>query len=124
MTPFFSPAQKCPERVCRPIRTSKSSGNIADGPSQAYSLQKYLVLHNQHDAILKQLSAPPAPARSPIRRSSLSPTSSTSTSSTDSTLSALDEGDERLYEINMQIKTTLTDMLNLESVRRDPSFRM
>ncbi|KAI9742273.1 MAG: hypothetical protein M1818_004173 [Claussenomyces sp. TS43310] len=147
-------------------------------PERAFALQKYLLLHSQHDALQKHLHAISAtlstgstlPDPYPIRNSSMSSHSSLSssppTSNTDrryrssstsispisevsdefelsvptrpqlrtrrsslpATLAALteevEEEEQKLMHVNQQIKMTLTDLLNCESVRHDGRYRM
>jgi len=150
-------------------------------PERAFALQKYLLLHSQHDALQKHLesisqptttttsvsSSPPmstsptspapfstshhgqrqhrrasstsytTPSISPIaelpptassqptkpalrqRRSSLPPTLSLSPS-----LSEIEEEELKLMNVNQQIKATLTELLNCESVRKDRRYMM
>lgn len=154
-------------------------------PERAFALQKYLLLHSQHDALQKHLSQittslPPTPSRSPdrFRHSSLSssPTrsrvssfssspespspylsspsappalhkqhrrsgsipavaspvrprivkrrSSLPTVIDESILGEIEEEEGKLKNVNEQIKCTLTDLLNCESVRKDNRYRM
>ncbi|TAQ90916.1 hypothetical protein B7494_g817 [Chlorociboria aeruginascens] len=142
-------------------------------PERAFALQKYLLLHSQHDALQKHLeeiassptttpSSPSSPSSSPDRHHqhrqslsssppSLSPSqqrhhhrSSTAGCSgsgshryipgtrraslppiiDDSTADALaSEESKKLKDVNMQIKNTLTELLNCESVRSDTRYR-
>jgi len=137
-------------------------------PERAFTLQKYLILHSQHDALQKHLNSisPPSPFSS--TSSSASPTPSPSTSPTTGyrnhhrrfstspinelpvapvssmpkrpsirkrrsslppTLDtanehAVREDEQKLQNVNEQIKTTLTELLNIESVRADRRYRM
>lgn len=151
------------------------SGNPTQkSPESAFALQKYLLLHSQHDAVQRHLcsinpdaliggSAPPSPPSS--RKSSLSsspPKSSTHqhlrsgstvispiseisedfqltvpsrpvlrtrrsslpTPPSPSMLAEVEADEQKLLNVNQQIKTTLTDLLNCESVRNDGKYRM
>jgi hypothetical protein len=141
---------------------------------QAFALQKYLLLHWQHDALQKHLdhittSLPPvtsSPSRPPdrSRQASLSsspgsedsylspasppalhrqqhrscsipnaqhvrPTIMTRRSSLpividESILGEIEEDENKLKNVNEQIKCTLTDLLNCEGVRGDERYRM
>jgi hypothetical protein len=136
-------------------------------PERAAALQKYLLLHSQHDALRKHIShittsAMSSPSHSPdrSRHSSLSssPNSDTSPSSStpkgrhharsgsqpshssrpvlrkrrsslptvidESILEEVEEDELKLKDINLQIKSTLTELLNCESVRGDRRYRM
>ena len=148
-------------------------------PERAFALQKYLLLHSQHDTLqrrLSQMSSAPvstsgSPSHSPdrLRQGSLSSHSSFSSSSSspdydrspnwpsmtnrldrsgsmpviqsgrpmavarrsslptvidESILVAIEEEEEKLLNVNLQIKTTLTELLNCGSVRSDKRYRM
>lgn len=160
-------------------------------PERAFALQKYLLLHSQHDALQKHLqniskaseasstspsslsSSPTSASGSPPGRASFSanyhahrhhhrsssasfepstmppipelpssPTCSNGCSAverpglrkrrsslpltltTAPSLSEIDEEEMKLMNINQQIKTTLTELLNCESVRGDGRYRM
>jgi hypothetical protein len=153
---------------------------LQKSPERAFALQKYLLLHSQHDALQKHLdsiSQPPSSAASMAssptmsesppsaysfsashhkqrrhRRSSATsyvlpsispiaelppPVASESTrpalmkrrSSLPTTLSAtpslseVEEEELKLMNVNQQIKATLTELLNCESVRGDRKWR-
>ena len=146
-------------------------------PERAVALQKYLLLHSQHDALQKHLNAitsslptrptfSPSPSASPDRYSSRhsslssSPTtpedsyparrsyrsssiqlphppsfspnrppitkrrSSLPTVIDESILTEIEEEEGKLKDVNQQIKSTLTDLLNCESVRGDKRYKM
>jgi len=136
-------------------------------PERAFTLQKYLILHSQHDALQKHLnsiastttsssSSPDSSPRqlhhthhhrsssiSPIHELSSAPIQSTAAparpnlpkrrSSLPSTLAIpqinnqeteILEDEQKLLNVNQQIKTTLTELLNCESVRGDRRYRM
>jgi hypothetical protein len=153
---------------------------LQKSPERAFALQKYLLLHSQHDALQKHLesisqspssttstssplmsTSPTSPASFSTsyhnqrrhRRSSatsfvtpsispiaeLPPTTSLPStrpelpkrrSSLPSTLSAsprlseIEEEELKLLNVNQQIKATLTELLNCESVRKDRRYRM
>lgn len=140
-------------------------------PERAFTLQKYLLLHSQHDALQCHLAAlsatadqtqtmPPSPTSStfssspsqsptnghavlattanpipqrPIFRSRRSSLPSNFLSSIPESADELDafhagrrnssgeieEEEKKLVQVNQQIKTTLTELLNCESVRSD-----
>jgi hypothetical protein len=154
---------------------------LQKSPERAFALQKYLLLHSQHDALQKHLesisqsppsttstassplistsptspasfstshhnqrrhrrssatsyvtpsispiaelpptiSPPPTRPALPERRSSLPPTLSATPS-----LSEVEEDELKLMHVNQHIKTTLTELLNCESVRKDRRYRM
>jgi len=138
---------------------------------RGFALQKYLLLHSQHDALQKHLStiansmpttASSSPSQSPDRNRASSLSSSTESDDSflvpaptthhhrrsgsvqhrrpqlkqrRSSLPALPVIDESIFgemeademklrNVNQQIKTTLTELLNCESVRSDPRYRM
>lgn len=142
-------------------------------PERAFTLQKYLILHSQHDALQKHLnsiasssassassSTSPSPDYAPHQHpprhhqhpsSILSTNDASSThlssiperpklakrrSSLPSTLTVpqvsapptepnlIREEKQKLLNVNQQIKTTLTELLNCESVRTDRKYRM
>ncbi|TVY22914.1 hypothetical protein LHYA1_G008120 [Lachnellula hyalina] len=142
-------------------------------PERAFALQKYLLLHSQHDALQKHLSQistslPEAPSSSPepspdrYRQGSISSSagsdssylsssppecarhhhrsgsiqfpqpqrpvlktrrSSLPTVVTESLLGEIEEDEIKLKDVNQQIKSTLTALLNCESVRGDRRYR-
>lgn len=138
----------------------------SNDPERGLALQKYLLLHSQHDALQRHLSQiTPSPVESTHHRQpSLSSSLSSSPSDDDSYLSSASPGfrhhqrsgsvprprrpmlntrrsslpavidesligemaeDEfKLKTVNLQIKSTLTDLLNCSSVRGDPRYRM
>lgn len=158
---------------------SASASPSRKEPERAFALQKYLLLHSQHDALQRRLSemstsgpvsAAGSPSRSPdrVRQGSLSSHSSLSSSSgssdyegspyfpamrnrldrsgslpllqsgrpmavarrsslptviDESILVAIEEEEEKLLNVNLQIKTTLTELLNCGSVRSDKRYR-
>ncbi|KAM3074319.1 hypothetical protein ACMFMG_002867 [Clarireedia jacksonii] len=118
---------------------------------RAFALQKYLLLHSQHDALQKNITAVTSTVQSAIidssasrerqRNASISSDSSSSDNEfspslisptfnrTNSLASVVDESKVEEYEmklknVNLQIKTTLTDLLNCESVKNDKRYRM
>ncbi|CAL3972832.1 unnamed protein product [Diplocarpon coronariae] len=147
-------------------------------PEKAFALQKYLLLHSQHDALQKHLSqittsfssAVTSPSRSPSRSRfpsisspgsdgmPLSPSqpphaiidhgpphhqrggsvsrctqrpplrqrrsSLPSVVDESSILGEIDEDENKLKDVNLAIKQTLTELLNCESVRNDNRYRM
>jgi len=139
---------------------------------RAFALQKYLLLHSQHDALQKHITAATSTIQSPTtgsmgswerhrnpsissdsssdndlpfspvsptntryaRRGSL-PTSSqyihrdNRTNSLppvvdESKVEEIEETELKLKNVNLQIKTTLTDLLNCDSVKGDKRYRM
>jgi len=148
-----------------PFPTSPTSKD----PERGFALQKYLLLHSQHDALQKHLSqiTPSMPSTFPGRTHHSSSTSSSSSSMSPSddgfslsspspfrnhqrssslsrparpalktrrsslpavidenTLGEIAEDEVKIKTVNQQIKSTLTDLLNCESVRRDQRYRM
>jgi hypothetical protein len=162
---------------------SQSGSPSRKEPERAFALQKYLLLHSQHDALKRRLSqmstsapgsASASPSRSPdrLRQGSLSSQSSHSSFSSysggtdyeaspnflsmhsrsdrsgsmpllqpgrpmavarrsslptvidESILVAIEEEESKLLNVNLQIKTTLTELLNCGSVRSDKRYRM
>lgn len=144
-------------------------------PERAFALQKYLLLHSQHDTLQRRLSEISTSALASIsgspdrlRQGSLSSHSSSSSSSSspnsneppqflsrrnrldrsdsmpllhsgqpiavarrpslpavidESFLVAIEEEEEKILNVNLQIKTTLTELLNCGSVRSDKRYR-
>jgi len=142
-------------------------------PERAFALQKYLLLHSQHDALQKHLdhittsvpnTAVTSPSQSPDRHryASLSSSpgsndnmdhashppraahhhrggsipqsrsrpmmrtrrSSLPTMIDERILGEIEEDEMKLKDVNQQIKSTLTELLNCESVRGDRRYRM
>jgi hypothetical protein len=179
--------QYCSSTQLHNITELSTSGTISSlimnnptqkSPEHGLALQKYLLLHSQHDALQKHLdqittslptttrtspsrspdryryaslssspgsgfedgmflaSSPPSsfrgnhhrsgsvatpPSRRPVikaRRSSLP------TVIDESILGEIEEDEMKLKDVNLQIKSTLTDLLNCESVRGDKRYRM
>lgn len=141
-------------------------------PERAFALQKYLLLHSQHDALQKHLthittslpteSPSPSPSPDRFRQGSMSssagseenylsasppqhirhhhrsgsiqvppsqrPALRTRRSSlpavvTENALIEIEEEETKLKDVNQQIKSTLTTLLNCESVRSDRKYR-
>lgn len=141
-------------------------------PERAFALQKYLILHSQHDALQKHInqvtaSIPESPTgcTDRHRNSSISSDSSTGSDASISPLSppipnintrrgslptsfghmqhshreertnslpavadesvveVIQEDEQKLKDVNQQIKTALTDLLNCESVKGDVRYR-
>jgi hypothetical protein len=154
-----------------------------ESPERGFALQKYLLLHLQHDALQRHLDSlsqasstaatsssgsplsgsPPLPAyfstsyhnhqhKRHVRSSTFSNSfipelpQSTNHDSPDAppsrpnfkqrrsslpsnltvtpALSEIEEEEQKLQDVNQQIKTTLTELLNCESVRGDWRYRM
>jgi len=141
-------------------------------PESGFALQKYLLLHSQHDALQKHLdqittsfSTIPAtsPSRSPDRQGHGSLSSSPGSDDSfltspprvtrnhhrggsipqsqprpamrtrrsslpavidESILGEIQQDELKLKDVNQQIKSTLTELLNCESVRGDRRYRM
>lgn len=142
-------------------------------PEWAFTLQKYLLLHSQHDALQKHLNEilppdpdtasssftdyplrsrhgslpsspisedkffiPPSPPyRNHVRGGSISQTTALNLPSqrrrfslpvviSESTLDLIVEEETKLKHVNQQIKSTLTELLNCESVKNDKSCRL
>jgi len=104
---------------------------------QEFAIQKYMLLSSQQDQLRQRLSltTDDAPSSSlpaqpttfgsdPISIPGSTPRSPPSPLSPRSSFSTEDrEDDARLYQVNKQIKSTLTDLLNNESVKHDDKFR-
>jgi hypothetical protein len=139
-------------------------------PESGFALQKYLLLHSQHDALQKHLdqittsfqttsksrspdrsryaslssspgsddgmylSSPPRVARNHRRGGSIPSTqarpalktrrSSLPTVIDESILGEIEQDEMKLKDVNQQIKRTLNELLNCESVRGDRRYRM
>lgn len=140
---------------------------------RGFALQKYLVLHGQHDALQRHISqitasipttANTSPSRSPernrhasmsssssddgnsvssspptnvrhhfrsgslsqpySRRPSISRKTSLPTVVDESILDEIEEDQTKMRDVNLQIKSTLTELLNCESVRNDGRYRL
>lgn len=141
-------------------------------PERAFALQKYLLLHSQHDALQKHINrvtgSMPDTSTLPTDRHRNSSVSSDSSNGSDASVSPLSqpmnatrsrrgslpssfghmqhlhrenrinslpavidetgveeivEVEQKLKNVNQQIKTALTDLLNCESVRSDMRYR-
>jgi len=140
-------------------------------PERAFALQKYLLLHSQHDALQKHLNhistAIPASTSNSLPDRRRTPSLSSSSGSDDnmsfpssptkiirhhhrsgsiptsrpqrpamttrrsslptvideSVLGEIEEDEMKLKDVNLQIKSTLTELLNCESVRSDSRYR-
>jgi len=139
-------------------------------PERGFALQKYLLLHSQHDALQKHLdqitpslpmAASTSTSQSPDRPRFGSLSSSPDTDSylsssppfahhhrsgsmqhqpqrpifktrrsslptviDESIIGEIAEDEQKLKSVNQQIKSTLTELLNCESVRGDRRYRM
>jgi hypothetical protein len=87
--------------------------NADDESIKAVALQKYLLLHSQHDELVRRIRASP---------SSSSAASSASSSPTTRILEEKDD-EEQLLSINSQIRDILTELLDCVSGQNDPNFR-
>ncbi|KAA8565198.1 hypothetical protein EYC84_010935 [Monilinia fructicola] len=137
------------------IHTMPALNPTQKSPERAFALQKYLLLHSQHDALQKHLTQVTASIPdSPTDRHRNSSVSSDSSNGSDAPLETLpstfdhtqhlprehrinslpavidetvveeiEEDEQKLKNVNQQIKTTLTDLLNCESVRADLRYR-
>lgn len=157
---------------------SFSTNPTQKSPERAFALQKYLLLHSQHDALQKHLdqitpsypeTAVSSPSHSPDRYRQVSLSSSPgsgsdegsgfleltppptfrhharsgsaqspSTSSTrrrrfslptvfdvdEKVVGEIEKEENKLKNVNQQIKSTLTDLLNCDSVKSDRKYRM
>jgi len=111
-------------------------------PSSDESMQKYMRLCSQQDALRRRISLQ-IPSSSPMNipapdSSSSSPTTSRASLASEPyssfPLSAYphpnsmttdgQEESQKLYEINQKIKATLTELLNTGSVKQDDKFRV
>jgi hypothetical protein len=138
-------------------------GTSHKDPERAFALQKYLLLHSQHDALQKHLdqiitsspSVSPTYQQFAVSSSSSSddglyfeppshpstrqhrsgsipqcrPMVRTRSSSLPATIDShlldeIQEHEAKIKNVNMQIKTTLTELLNCGSVRGDGRYRM
>ncbi|KAI9776638.1 MAG: hypothetical protein M1839_009444 [Geoglossum umbratile] len=98
----------------------------ATNPARAKALQTYLLLHSQHDELLRRLQSPssstsasPSPSPTPSSAAPPPPTNTlpASRSNTDQDPYAL------LLTVNNQTKAILTSLLACSSAREDPNFR-
>jgi hypothetical protein len=172
----YSPAQ-IPHRLQNKLITIASMAMDQRSLERGYALQKYFLLHSQHDALQQHITqifasmsssntVTTSPSQSPIRSrpNSIYSTESDDSSSvlflppaihvrhhqrsgsmtqqqsryprsiarTSSLPTVVDEtiiGEIRVEEmkmrdVNLQIKSTLTELLNCESVRNDEGYRM
>jgi len=141
-----------------------ASSPTSKNPQSGFALQKYLLLHSQHDALQKHLSQitpsmPSASSSNHIRNASLSSSPSddgylssgpsllrhhqrsgsvprpqrpmlrTRRSSLpavidESIIGEMADDEEKIKNVNQQIKSTLTELLNCDSVRGDQRYRM
>jgi hypothetical protein len=140
-------------------------------PESGFALQKYLLLHSQHDALQKHLDqittsfptasntsrssdqqryaslssspssddgirvlSPPRVTRNHHRGGSIPPArsrpaitkrrSSLPTVIDESLIGEIEQDEMKLKDVNQQIKSTLTELLNCEGVRGDRKYRM
>jgi len=173
---FYEPILKLLKSTHWHSHQSTTTMSITHNPTQSnpergLALQKYLLLHSQHDALQKHLtqispsvptpstaspshspdrfrhaslssspsdnssylsSSPPTPIRHhhrsgsiPLRRPTMQKRrSSLPTVIDERTIHEIAEDEMKLKNVNQQIKSTLTDLLNCESVRRDQRYRM
>lgn len=97
------------------------SNPLEGHPTRAVNLQKYLVLHAQHEDLLSQVASLTSHKRRPNQLLNYHgpPSSTTAGSEAHSFIPP----ERKLYHVNQQIKTTLTELLNCESVKRDRLYR-
>ncbi|KAI9763858.1 MAG: hypothetical protein M1840_009042 [Geoglossum simile] len=96
----------------------------ATNPTRAQALQTYLLLHSQHDELVRRLQSP-SPSPSPTTPStSLNALSSPSPPPPPPPQdSNYQDPQTLLLTINNQTKATLTSLLACSSTREDPNFR-
>ncbi|KFY09977.1 hypothetical protein V491_07862 [Pseudogymnoascus sp. VKM F-3775] len=94
-------------------------------PKRAYALQKYLLLHSQHETLQCQQRRRGSTSNTQIagpatmtRRSSLPALVD------EGVLREAEDGENKLISVIEQIKCTLTDLLSSESVKDDNRYRM
>ncbi|KAJ9621542.1 hypothetical protein H2203_007029 [Taxawa tesnikishii (nom. ined.)] len=101
-------------------------------PSRASLITTYMMLNSQQTNVRRRIhkssSPPTSPTASPHRRHGNFPPSLRGTSIPeepfeDSLPSPVDADEDKLFDINKQIKTTLATLLNIESVRHDARMR-
>lgn len=98
---------------------SSRSSPLDNNPTRALNLQKYLLLHSEHEAIRANLTSLLERCRPNWDSSTFqTPTPAETVASTE-----LWNEERKLHDVNQQIKTALTDLLNCESVRRDRLYR-
>jgi hypothetical protein len=94
------------------------SNPLAASPTRALALQQYLLLHAQHESLRLSLSTYPIDTLLSYPASTYPPTPYSVAAA-----AAYDSDSRKLQEVNQQIKTALTELLNCESVRGDRLYR-
>ncbi|ELR04572.1 hypothetical protein VC83_03114 [Pseudogymnoascus destructans] len=94
------------------------SNPLSASPTRALTLQQYLLLHSEHESLRLSLAAYPIDTLS-----SYPATTYPSTPYSVATAAAYDADARKLHDVNQQIKSALTELLNCESVRGDRLYR-
>lgn len=94
------------------------SNPLSASPTRALALQQYLLLHSQHESLRLSLASYPIDTLSSYPATTYPPTPYSL-----ATAAAYDSDARKLHDVNQQIKTALTELLNCESVRGDRLYR-
>ncbi|KFZ25475.1 hypothetical protein V502_00046, partial [Pseudogymnoascus sp. VKM F-4520 (FW-2644)] len=89
-------------------------------PERAYALQKYLLLHSQHEALQRQQQRRGSISNAQlVGPSTMTRRPSLSALNDESVLGEIEYSENKLINVTEQIKCTLTDLLNSEGVKDD-----
>ncbi|KFY77824.1 hypothetical protein V499_02887 [Pseudogymnoascus sp. VKM F-103] len=94
------------------------SNPLSACPTRALALQQYLLLHSEHESLRLSLATYPIDTLSSYPASTYP-----STPYSVATAAAYDADARKLHDVNQQIKSALTELLNCESVRGDRLYR-
>ena len=93
-------------------------------PERAYALQKYLLLHSQHEALQCQQQRRGSISNAQlVGPSTMTRRPSLSALNDESVLGEIEYSENKLINVTEQIKCTLTDLLNSEGVKDDSRYR-
>ncbi|ROT37495.1 hypothetical protein SODALDRAFT_325092 [Sodiomyces alkalinus F11] len=107
---------------------------MADANSSDVALQKYLILHSQHQELRRNLdhirSSAPSLGRNHTRRASVAGppkmyrgSPGVSPTADESVMGQVVEEERRLFDVNEAMKRALMEMLNGAQAKHDPAFR-
>ena len=94
-------------------------------PERRHVLQKYLLLHSQHEALQRQQQKRGSISNAQlVGTSTITRTSSQSDPIDESALGEIEDSENRLISVIEQIKCTLTELLNSKGVEDDSRYKM
>ncbi|OBT64343.1 hypothetical protein VE03_05816 [Pseudogymnoascus sp. 23342-1-I1] len=97
---------------------SVRSNPLSACPHRALALQQYLILHSEHESLRLSLATYPIDTLTSYPATTYPPTPYSL-----ATAAAYDADARKLHDVNQQIKSALTELLNCESVRGDRLYR-